>query len=291
MKILPQLKENLSDHLIVFVAKDFNRGVGIEKYLPHYLIVCGTDTDAIDLAQKDGLNIFCLSRHTKENTHNAGKILESELSQNHIKETAQKLGCDHISVFGFKGTSKIEFICKKNGWNYLNLDSKLTRDLEEKANFESFLKTYTGPMLPTISGKLKDLNLENLQIKVEKYAVQMTHGFAGMTTHFIDQKEFKKFQETHPENKVKITPFITGETLTLNGCIYRDLVYVSYPFLQKTGLPEYSRHPGGSCGVVFDSKKVLKKLVTLSENPEEIIKSIKNRKELKIFEIGGAQWV
>ena len=280
------LQEKLKDHLIVFVAKDFSRGIGIEHLTPNYLIICGTACDAIDMARADNIDIFCLEEHQDKDANNAGKILESRLSQNYIKKIQKEKGCTQVSIFSFKGTAKIEFICKKNNWNYLNLSAKQTNNLEEKANFEKFIKNYTGPKLQTLSGKLKDLDLQDLNTipssnSSKKFAVQTTHGFAGMTTSFLNQEEFLQLQKKHPENKVKITPFVTGETLTLNGCIYNNQAYISYPFLQKTGLPEYSRHPGGSCGVIFDTEKTLQTLSATIENPQEITsKTIKASREL-----------
>lgn len=280
-QITNQVHKELKDHLIVFVAKDFSRGIGIEQYLPNYLIVCGTKSDAIQMAREDSINIFCAGEHPGENTKNAGKILESELAQNYIKETAQKLNCTKISIFGFKGSSKIGFVCKKNGWGYLNLSVEKTTELDEKVNFTNLLKEYKGPMLPTFSGKYKDFQLENFES--EKYAIQMNRGFAGIDTYFLNKEDLLKLQKEHMENKVKITPFITGETLTLNGCIYQDKIFLSYPFLQKTGLPEYSRHPGGSCGVIFDS------LRTQEKTPEGIIgKTIQASQEMaEIFKTHG----
>ncbi|MDP4008303.1 MAG: ATP-grasp domain-containing protein [Candidatus Peregrinibacteria bacterium] len=271
-KIKNLLNERLNNHLIVFVAKDFSRGVGLEKFLPNFAIVCGTDSEAIDIAKSSGINIFCLNEDSEPGSENAGKILESIVSQGYIKDLQKQLSCSKVSILTFKGSSKIEFVCKKNNWGYLNLDAKTTTYLEEKANFEKLLKDYDGALLQTLSGKLKDINPEILldQSLEKKLAIQFTHGFAGQSTHFVNYDGFQKLQNEFPEKKVKVTPYITGETLTLNGCIYNDEVYISYPFLQKTGDPEFSRHEGGTCGVIFDKERVLKKV------PEEMLeKTIK----------------
>lgn len=253
--------KELEKHLIVFAAKDFSRGVGLEKFLPAFAIICGADSDAVGLAKKAGLNILCIAEKNSEG-ENSGKILESKKAQNYIKKLQKEKRCKKVSILTFKGNLKVELICKKNGWGYLNLDAATTNRLEEKANFESLLKKYKGPTLPTVSGRFKDIDPRKILCRSRKkiLAIQFTHGFAGQTTHFVTEKEFRNFREKFPEKKVKVTPFIDGETLTLNGCIYGDKAYISYPFLQKTGLPEFSRHPGGTCGVIFDKKRMLKKI-------------------------------
>lgn len=253
--------KQLEKHLIVFVAKDFSRGVGLEKFLPAFAIICGTDSGAVDLAKRAGLDILCVAEKNSEG-ENSGKILESKKAQSYIKKLQKEKRCKKVSILTFKGNSKVELVCKKNGWGYLNLDAATTNRLEEKANFESLLKKYKGPMLPTVSGRLNEIDPRKVLCRSSKktLAIQFTHGFAGQTTRFVAEKEFGNFQKKFPEKKVKVTPFIIGETLTLNGCIYGGKVFISYPFLQKTGLPEFSRHPGGTCGVIFNKKRMLKKV-------------------------------
>ncbi|MBT6068213.1 ATP-grasp domain-containing protein [Candidatus Peregrinibacteria bacterium] len=234
----------LNKHLIVFVAKDFTRGLGLEEILPNFAIVCGYNSPALTKLKEKGTNILVTD------LPNSGKILESEETVQYINDLKKELNCQEVSILCFKGDSKREFNCKKNGWNFLNLDATTTNYLESKINFQTLTEEIEIPLLPTLSGKMKDLNPTGLS---ENLVLQYTHGFAGNSTIFTTQEEFLKLQSKSPERKVKITPFIEGQTLTLNGCIYQDKIFLSHPFTQKTGNLKFTRYQGGSYGVIFDS--------------------------------------
>ncbi|MEK7211436.1 MAG: ATP-grasp domain-containing protein, partial [Patescibacteria group bacterium] len=253
-KLSQYLHKKLANDAIVFISPDFKKGIGIEMFLPHYLVIGGYDSPLIKRACEDGLNVIAmesLDPKSAKDAHNSGKILENEKVQNHIRAFQKKCAAAKVHILTFKGNSKIELICKKNKWGLLNLPMIITTKLEDKANFSKLLEKFDGETLPTICGVLNTLNLKKLPAS-KKYAVQFTRGFGGSSTYFLDIKGIEKLRHSYGDHRVKIAPFVDGPTLTLNGCVYNDHVYTSYPFLQKTGDKKYTRYEGGSCGVDFD---------------------------------------
>ncbi len=119
---------SLKEHLIVYVAKDFTRGIGIEEMVPNFAMVCGYNSPSLTKLKEKGVNIFI------SNQPNSGKMLESEEVKTYLENLKEKLNCKEISILCFKGDSKREFNCKKNGWNFLNLDAVTTNFLESKIN-------------------------------------------------------------------------------------------------------------------------------------------------------------
>lgn len=261
-KLKNYLLKKCANDLVVFVTPDYKRGLLLNNFFPHFLLVSGYSPQNLEALRASGLQIVTtqsLLPNSKNSKiyQNSGKILECKEVINYIK----KLGFQNTHIVTFKGSSKVEFICKKNNWNILNIDNKTTAQLENKSRFSKVFKDCLPLLLPSyegVFGNLTSVKIDELLKASDsgKLAVQFSVGFAGSSTSFLSKKEVLNFQAKNAKKTVKVSPMLSGPTLTLNGCVHNSQIFISHPFLQKTGLKGLTHFEGGSCGVNFDCLNV-----------------------------------
>jgi len=249
-------RKKFSNSSIFYITPDVKRGIGLERILPSYHIICSFLDPIVPTLRKQGANIFCLEEvgnHEFLRINNSGKLLEHPLVLRYIKKHA--VNTPYIAYF--KPSLKLDILIGKKGFIPAGNTSGVNEQFENKINFISLVKKYfPQSAIPSVVGVLGSLSFKNLAKKLGiPFVIQFGHGWAGKTTFFIcNEKEFidlaKKFRNTN----VKVSRRINGFTVLNNCCIYRESVYLSPPAIQISGIKELHHNPGITCGRQWPAK-------------------------------------
>lgn len=241
---------------IFYICTDPLQGLGLGEIVPNYHIVCVDDSPIVDLLLKDNLKVFSLEREQKRKNlifRSSRHLLTHPKTLAYIKK--QTPGRTANLLF-FKPFFDANLLIKKAQGGFqariLNTSPQINKMFENKVS--SFLKTKNLKInLPQgVVLRLREASYKNLAKKLgEKMVVQFGRGWAGNTTYFVESEEDLKrvqSQNPHPHLLVKICQFIEGETLTNNACVGKFGTLSSDPFWQITGIGEFTKSPGGTCG-------------------------------------------
>jgi len=241
---------------IFYITNDITKGLGLEKLLPNYYLVCIDDHPIIDLLSKTGVNVFCLERKIgKKNVvyRNSGKLLAHCLVAEYIKDKA----CGQTPwILYFKPSAKIDLICEKRGYKKIGNNAELNRIFEDKLSFYQLCQKLGLPIPPGEIANLSKINFGELEQQYDRpLVIQFGRGWAGSTTYFIDSKEnLDEFKKIMRRRSVKITKYVEGKTILNNCCVTEDEVLVSPPAEQITAVSGFTAQKGGTCGRVWPVK-------------------------------------
>ncbi|MCL5090555.1 MAG: hypothetical protein M1514_00950 [Patescibacteria group bacterium] len=218
---------------IFFVTNDVSRGIGLEKILPNYHLVCLDDHPIVDLLLKDGVSVFCLERKIGRNAlrRNSGIILNHPLVLSFIKEKAQG---ERPNILSFKPQRPLEVVAAREGFNLLANTTALNCFFEDKV---SFFEQGQKQLLPLPESEIVSLAFSDFDSLIKKYkaplVVQFGRGWAGNSTFFINfHEEWEKIKAKFPRIKAKVGKFISGKTIINNAVVLEEGILVSPPALQ-----------------------------------------------------------
>jgi hypothetical protein len=122
--------------------------------------------------------------------------------------------------------------------------------LENKLKFPKTLDQLSIPYPETIFIKLQDGVQNELKKKLgECYVIQFARSFGGNKTFWIKtDSDLTPLIEQYEGRTVKATKLINGWNLTINACVTKYGIAVSYPFHQLTGIDILTQSELGSCG-------------------------------------------
>lgn len=163
---------------------------------------------------------------------NSGRLLSHPKTIDYIQKkssTNQHQPC----IISFKPSAKINLLCQKYHWIYINNSPHLNRLLEDKIKFFQICQEHQLPVTPSIITTLTPDTFKPGHI------IQTRFGWAGKCTF-----RFSSYQEAvkiiPPATPIKITPYFKGYTLTNNCCLTHSGLIQSPPALQYTGLKPYT---------------------------------------------------
>jgi len=219
---------------IFYVTNDVSRGIGLEKVLPNYHIICLDDHPVVDFLIKAGVSVFCLERALGQKNalfRSSGIVLDHPLVLNFIKE---KSNGQTPQILFFKPQRKIELLAQKYNFKLIGNPVAINRLFEDKiVFFELCLQEKICQPKGAIS-YLPALNYQELVKKFgEVFVCQFGRGWAGNSTFFIKtEDELKALQNQFGSIRVKVSEFIEGRTVLNNGVVLSDQVLLSQPALQ-----------------------------------------------------------
>ncbi|MDF1497885.1 MAG: ATP-grasp domain-containing protein [Patescibacteria group bacterium] len=265
-KIIKKLLNQKNIGPIFFITPNPNRGIGSEKEIKDYHIICAQNSDLIDYLKEAKISVFCINN---ESIKNSGKILEDKKVLNYIKSKSK----DQIAnVITFKPSPKIQKICEDNDFRYIGNDWKLNRRLENKVEFVNITNKLNIP-----NAKSKITRVENSEEfksqfdSKEKYVIQLPRGFSGNSTFLIkDRNDLKKIIENFKGRTVKLSKYLNGDTYTINVCVGKFGIILSQPIFQITGLTDFNKNQLGTSGNDYQQKNKF-----LNKQKEEIFKLTK----------------
>lgn len=242
--------DGLRKKSIFFITPDVKRGIGLDRILPNYHIICAYTDPLIPILRKQGAHIFCLEENQEESEEaikNSGKLLEHPRVSEYIKRFTRNIP----AIMYFKPSLKLDFLIEKNGYRPIGNKSNLNEQFENKIEFFQFLgKHLQRYCIAGETGILSNFHFTTLTKKYETpFVVQFGHGWAGKTTFFINHEdEFADLVKKFPQTKAKVSQKIEGYTVLNNCCIYGDAVLVSQPAIQVNNVKELSSQEGVTCG-------------------------------------------
>lgn len=241
----------------------FNR-LGVENIYDNYHILAlhySLDTKLIEkkidvLSLEKGMG----TKHLKE-PRNATTVIAHQKTKEYLKKF------NNPAVWVYKPSSKMENICRENGYQLLNNPTSFGKDfLENKAKFRKILEELGVAVAPGKISQLKNLNYGQL---INRYGIPFvlqhpTKG-GGKGTFFIKNKEdfeltLKKIGATwDEENQKKINPpeqivvaqFIQGPSPSVTACVTRHGILSTNLQYQLLDIPELYNSEKGSglfCG-------------------------------------------
>ena len=246
------IKTATKNHVILYVTRDIERALGMEPS-ETYQIIANKTAYAVSIQKKYPDFVHLVDSDKKDDSLlDTWEILE--YIANHPTEFSifnVKGQIPHILVF--KNISKIEEICKKNGWTLLNPSSVLAEKIENKMTQVEYLGTLGEKYLPPHALKLtKDIIWEKKPL-----VVQWAHSHTGLGTTVINSNdELKSIKEKFPERMARVSAFVNGPSFTMNVTVgapaetvgvasHISLGNISY---QITGIPQFTENPFTTIG-------------------------------------------
>lgn len=227
---------------IFFVTPDPRRAIGLETILPNFHIVTSQTDPLVEEACK-GRFFISPSPHA-----DSGHLLRDEMTLAYIKQQA---GEKKANVLTFKAGPMVAKVCAENGFCYLGPDWKLNRRWEDKIFFAekcaqlkiSNARSYIAHDEMELRKTLSDPLWEG------KVVLQLARGHSGNSSFLLNSaEEVLRQAKKFPGRKYKLSPFMVGETYTLDAVVGAFGVQISAPILQITGLRDFNRHLLGTCG-------------------------------------------
>ncbi|MEW5768183.1 MAG: ATP-grasp domain-containing protein [bacterium] len=233
---------------LIHLTNDVYSGLGLENLIDQYRILSIDYSPAVDSLRKSGLEVFSLEKASGINTvpRNTYHLLSHPQTINYLKNIPGE-----IRLLLFKSSARINKIAQAYGWPILAVSPQISRALENKLKFIEMAKRaevdYPASKIIWVT---EHLSYQDLRSQFgDPFVVQIGKGFGGRGTFFVrDESEFHSIRQELSGKKVKISEYLEGITLTLNACLTSRGAVVSQPFLQVSGVPECTRHPGASCG-------------------------------------------
>ncbi len=270
---------------IFYITNNADKGIGLEKIIPNYHIICIDYDDEVDYLLAKGVKVFCLEKEEGEKNI---IFRNSALLLNHpkVKEYIKKNSSDKFpaAIVMFKPMPAIEKTARINKWMILNNPVGLSRELENKLNFLEIARAAKVKTPETDIFDLRRISFYELKKYYDHFVIQFGAGFAGNSTFFIKNiaqyaKFFNKLIKTADKKPVlvKVSKFIKGTPVTVNACITAYRVLTGKPCYQITGVKECTNNYGASCGNDWRSLEIsseaLKEIKTITEKIGGYMKS------------------
>ncbi len=170
----------------------------------------------------------------KNTLHNA--TLDLLLDKN-FRKIARREKIKHIYVF--KSSYLIEKEVKKLDLKILNPSAVLAEKIEGKVSQVDFfgeLKKYFPKFVLT---KVGAMSYEKLVNSLDtKLMVQFNLSHSGSGTFLLTKKLWNKWAQQFPNRPVRVSRFVSGQTLTVNLIVLPKKIVLGQPSLQLTGLKE-----------------------------------------------------
>lgn len=248
LKMFDELKKITEP--IFFVTNDVWRGIGLEKFLPNYHIVCLDDHPLVDYLLKSDVSVFCLERELgKKNvlSRTTSTILGQPRVTSFIKEKSKGLT---PNILFFKPQNKIELLSKKYSFNLLGNPTDLNHLFEDKISFFNICRDLKINVPDGKILKLHEANFNDVRSEIGiPFVLQFGRGWAGNSTFFINSEEILNKLKTQFGNiNVKVSQFVKGKTILNNAVIFRGKVIVSKPALQIVPNRNLTASEGGTGG-------------------------------------------
>lgn len=241
---------------IFYVTNDVAKGIGLEKLLPNYHIICLDDHPLVGYLLKSGIKVFCLEKVLKQKNvifRSSGRIIDHPLVLEYIQRESQR---ETPIIMFFKPSAKIDFVCRKNGFVRAGNSVKINRLFEEKVEFYDLCLREKLPVVEGETGILGNLNFGDLAKRFYlPLVIQFGRGWAGSTTYFIkDKEQWVNLVKDFSFQKVKVTRFVFGKTILNNACVYGKQTLVSFPAIQINAVSEFTGKQGATCGRQWPAK-------------------------------------
>ncbi len=171
-----------------------------------------------------------------------------------LKDTAEIIETTDIPngmAIVFKNNSKIQRLSKEKKIKLLNPDFRLVEKYENKISQYQWLEKIIPEYLPpTIISIPKSILFSKLEKKVGKpFICQFNRSHSGEGTQIIkNKKDWERLKKKFPERPLRLSKLISGETFTINVCLWKKCILLGNISYQITGLKEFTDLPFATIG-------------------------------------------
>ncbi len=242
---------------MIFITIDITRAIGLELKYPDLKLICLYQSPIIDSLREKGVDVFCIEEQIKKDVKPSSASI---LSLKEVKEWIESQE-SNPGILVFKPTAKIEAIIRHNGWKLFNSPAELNRLYEDKISFNEICSQLDIKTPRSIIKQLIAISWKDIHSLGGRTILQLRRGHAGETSFLItSEADLKKIKSELSDNHlVKLSEFITGDTLTVNCEIQDDGLHIGYLMKQIAGIPELNSSKLGTCGVVAQKEGKLPK--------------------------------
>lgn len=229
----------------------------------------------INLPQLKKFKKIYLSDYPSIKVKNSGKLLSHPQVIEYIKKTSKNFT---PAIIPFKPSSRIDFVCQKNGWLNISNPGPINRFLEDKIKFAKLCQKYKLPNVPFSIDTFSSKNFQKYQKKYGPNLVIQSHfGWAGNST--FCSSSWSQIKDKITKNTVvKYSPLIESSYSLLNNCcLTKHGLIQSPPALQYTGVYPYTTNPFTTVGRQWPSfapQKIINEIEIITENFSQILKEI-----------------
>lgn len=234
-------KSNLSNYLkeknihVFYISLSAEKALGVPEVLDNFHIICGK-TDSFWSKYNNPQNYLVKN----ENLKNSHELLESKDVINWINS----FHADKCCVITFKISPRFEKIAKENKFLLLNNSASLSKFFENKFNLPE-ISNISDVQIP--NSKVITID-ENTKINYPS-VIQFPFGHTGNSTYIIKNNfEFKDFIRKFGNIQVKISEFIEGIPVNINGVIINNEVFTSGLNIQLTNIKGITENSAVTCG-------------------------------------------
>jgi predicted ATP-grasp superfamily ATP-dependent carboligase len=251
---MENLKKALLAQPLIYVARDFERALGLSSAYRNYYIITNKPSFSQKLLREVKTSwdkkIITIADKQLLDTH---ELLNHKATQQFLKKIK-----DH-QILVFKNTPAIEKICQDQGWNLLNPRAELSNKIEEKISQVKWLgelKKFLPSHRIDLCKNIKWENTISSPARGEvgrggstKFILQFNRAHTGSGTILIESEgQLKEIREKFPDRPVRVTEFIDGPMFTNNNVVWGKKVLCGNINYQITGLAPFTDRPFATIG-------------------------------------------
>ncbi len=184
------------------------------------------------------------------------------------------------AIVAFKPSAKVNLLCQKHNFLYLANPAPLSRRLENKIHFAQLCQHYRLPTPPCRLIKLSPSTFRQAQSEFgSSLIIQTGFGWAGNSTFLFDSWD-QASQKIPLKSLVKVSPRLTGYTLTNNCCLTKSGLIQSPPAVQFTGITGLTDNPFATVGrqwPAFTATDILAQVTDITNKFGQILSSLNYR--------------
>lgn len=264
MDTLNTLKDKVNEKLksegLVFIASDFERGLGLENLLENYHIVSTSKNHFYSALVRHNKNVFSVEEELVKET--SSKIFGSPSVQSYIYKNNIK------KIQTFKISKRFEEQVSESAMKLLNTTSEMNEMFEDKLSQYEMFKDSEVSTKKNFVSELGSLEYENIVKDLgDIFVIQYSKGHTGSGTVVIrSSEEFENEKQRFPNRKALLSEFImTNLSYTVNGCITDDANYFGGLSYQITGVPDLTSSEGATVGNDFSVRTGINEEQVLQE--------------------------
>lgn len=244
---------------LIFLALDPFMALPFIDLLPRAqaLVIAWDESQAVKQLESYGVEVLVLGPEL-EGKRSTARLFDHSRAQAAINLRARR---GPVGILAFKPDARLEKAVASLGFDrdrvkLLAADVAVARRFENKLKFPELVKDFDIPV-PRYQILKPSLGPDFVEIAEDfglPFVAQSGSGFSGAGTYLVhDLQSWSDAVGSRAEKPLKISEFLNGMSLTLNGCVLgKDHEPVVGTVMEQlTGWDELTPYPLGSCGNVW----------------------------------------
>lgn len=254
---------------VTFAGPDPHYGIGLDRVLPDFGILCFDETPAAALLRDAAVDVLALGASSHDDGRGHGDdaadndhataargdprgtpaLIRTPRALTWLRDRSLRNG-GSLPLLVFKPSHQLEQIARVEGWQLLCASAALARRWENKVAFRRIADSLGLLQPPGYVVARAAMNYDVLAGDLgPTLVVQAPYGYAGMQSHVVtSSSELAHALASARSPEWRVTGLVAGTPLSVNACVTARGVAVGAPFLQLTGLERITPYRLGSCG-------------------------------------------